>query len=70
MGPDSGFQFPVSVVGSGNSASIAGSRPEAAAGSRRRAEDDGADESRTEERVDDMSSVMIGHPGPIYHGGM
>ena len=42
---------------------------EAPAGIKRRAEDQSADASRIQDRGDDMSSVTVGHPGPVNHGG-
>ena len=42
---------------------------EAPAGIKRRAGHHSANASRTQDRGDDMSSVMVGHPGPINHGG-
>ena len=42
---------------------------EAPAGIKRRAEDQSADASRSQDRGDDMSSATVGHPGPVNHGG-
>ena len=48
----------------------AGAQSSAApAGIKRRAEDQSADASRSQDRGDDMSSATVGHPGPVNHGG-
>ena len=43
--------------------------PAETTGSKRKADDEQIDESRTKDRGNDMSSVTASHPGQIYLGG-